>query len=390
MNNLLPLQRELHSITLALSLYGFAAALIGVFIPLIILQSGAPLSRVAEFYAIYALVKLILNYPAALIIQRYGAHVGLAGGFVAGAFQMLAILLYANTHSLPALALGAAALAITNAFLWNSQHIHISQIMDTATKSSSMATIEIVHQLTTVAAPLIGGLIAATIGPAWVLGIALGIALAALIPLHAVAALHRHTARVATTNLPRLAYNLRGAPLRDIIANFFFNIDTAIGSLLWPVYLAVTISSYHGIGLISTLSATAAVITVWLAGRRGDQGHDRAVLRHGVIASSAIHLLRLDAATPLTITILSSGYRAALAYFQNAWVSTYYTHAKERGISYVMSMEIACDLAYASLWGLILVLSFSVTPAALFNICFVIAAAASWGCLLITRQAQPD
>jgi len=435
MNRLLPLQRELFSVTLSLSLYGFASSLIGVFIPLIILNTGAPLSLVAGFYATYALVKLVLNYPAALIIQRFGPHIGLGGGVVAGVLQLLAILLYANTRSLAALTLGAVALAITNAFLWNSQHIHISRIMDGATKSSSMATMEIIRQITTVAAPLIGGLIAATVGPSWVIAAAVIIAAAALIPLRDVAALYHQGSQVAGareeegemkqagraeettsevgdvaqprgphydtspvqrreevvfaanhTTATRLAYDFRGAPPRDIFANFCFNLDTAIGSFVWPMYLAVAIAGYRGIGVIAGLSAATAIATVWIAGRRGDRGHDRAVLRQGITASSVIHLLRLAAATPLFITLLSAGYRAALAYFQNAWTSTYYHHAKKHGIAYVMSMEIACDLAYAALWSLILVLALTTSHTVLFNVCFIIAATASWGCLLISKQ----
>ncbi len=385
MNRLLPLQRELLNITISFSLYGFASSLVGVFIPLIILQTGAPLAVVAGFYAAYAIIKLVINYPAVMVIRRFGVHVGLACGFLAGALQILATLLYSHSHSLIYLALGAVALALSNAFLWSSQHIYISKMMNRTSKSSSMATMEIMRQVISVAAPLFGGVIATAFGVNWILVVALIIAVTALFPLRGLAALHR----VATANevTPRVKYNLKGAPFRDVVANFSFGIDTSVGVFLWPIYLAVAISTYRGIGTISAISAGAAIVTVWIAGHRGDKGHDRQVLRQGIFGSSAINVLRLFAVTPLNITLLSAGYRATLAYFQNAWTSTYYMHAGERGINYVMSMEIAGDVSGVFLWGLVFVLSLTVTSGVLFNVCFVLAAVVAWGCLLITKQS---
>jgi MFS transporter len=382
MKQLFPLQRELAHITAALSLYGTAASLVGVFIPLIILRTGHDLSVVAGFYVVYALIKLMFNYPTILIIQRFGAHVALGCGFAAGTLQMVAILLFNSTHSLVALVLGAAALALTNAFLWNSMHVHISKIMDRTTKSSSMATMNIIQQVTNVGAPLVGGLIGTAFGSQWILIMALAFALTAFIPLRNMGRLDQATLAVTE----RVRYNLGGAPPRDLIANFCFNIDTTVGVMLWPIYLAVAVASFKIIGAISALSAMAAIIMTAIAGHRGDRGHDRSVLRQGIAASSLIHLLRLLAVTPLTITLLSTGYNATLAYFQNAWASTYYIHAKNTGIAYVMSMEIACDLAYIVFWSVMYLCARTGSQHLLFNVGFLIAAIAAWGCLLISPQ----
>src|SRR5437899_1349340 len=109
MRNLIPLQRSLLAFTVASSLFGFSTALVGVFIPLIILRTGAPLAAVAEFYLIYALIKLIFNYPSFRLIQRFGAHTGLAVGFIAGAIQLLCVLLYSTSPSFSLLAVAAAS-----------------------------------------------------------------------------------------------------------------------------------------------------------------------------------------------------------------------------------------------------------------------------------------
>ena len=53
-----------------------------------------------------------------------------------------------------------------------------------------------------------------------------------------------------------------------------------------------------------------------------------------------------------------------------------------------MSMEIACDLAYVTLWGMLLIILLAVDSRAFFVASFIIAAVAAWGCLLITRQSK--
>jgi ABC-type lipoprotein release transport system permease subunit len=99
------------------------------------------------------------------------------------------------------------------------------------------------------------------------------------------------------------------------------------------------------------------------------------------------NIVRIFAYTPLTIGIVSSVYQAALAYLQNSWVSTYYTHAKSKGSQYIISMEIACDLAYVAVWGVLLaVILVSANSNVFFVVAFIIAAVAAWGCLLISRQ----
>lgn len=381
----LKLQHDLRSVTGALTLFHLGKALAGVFIPLVILQSGGALWQVAAFYVVYAVVKLLINYPIVLAIQRWGAHVGLGAGFLGGALQFACILGYAATAHPVWLIGGAVSLAVSNAFVWSAQHLHISRIMSDATKSSSLATMAIINQGIDIAAPLIGGLIGVLLGAEALLAVAVLAVLASIYPLRRMRALDQ-----ASHREEKVVYNLRNAPRRDITANFFFNIETSIGTMLWPIYLAVVIKSFGGIGVITALAAVATVVTLWLAGRRGDKGKDRAVLTQGVAANSVIHLLRIFAQSPVAVTLVSAGYKASLAYFGNAWTSTYYHHAKRKGIPYIMSMEIGCDLAYVTVWSLLLVTLLLGSSETFFVAAFVIAAVSAWGCLLISRQRRVE
>lgn len=382
MTNPLSLQGSLRRITASLTMYNFASGLIGVFIPLIILKSGGPLWKVALFYMVYAVIKLAINYPTVMLIQRKGPNVGLGIAFVAGAVQMLSILAFVGSKQEFFLIMGAASLSLTNAFLWSSQHLFISRVMDDDTKSSSIATIAIVNQLTNVAAPLAGGFIGEYAGSGYLLSLSLLFYAMALIPLKGM------NLPAETALNQRIAYSLKGAPARDVMANYFYSIETSVGSFVWPIYLAVFVATYKSVGLITAIAAAVTVMTTWVAGHRGDKGKDRMVLKEGAATNSFVDLVRIFATSQFWIAVVSSGYQASLSYLQNAWASTYYHHAKKHGLQYIMSMEIANDLAYVTLWGVLLAVLAVGTEHAFFLAAFVIAAAAAWGCLLITKQAR--
>jgi MFS family permease len=376
-------QNDLVAVSQALNLFRFASALVGVFVPLIVLKAGGSVTTMALYLFSYALAKLALNFPIMKLIAKHGAHYALGAGFAFGALELICIWLYSTHAALPLLLAGAVCMAASNAFCWNAQHYFISRVVQPETQSSSLASIEIVGQLGGLAAPLIGAIVGSTLGTGALL------ALAVLCVLFTAWPLRRMGRQLRAGQELQVSYRLSGAPARDLFANFCFNLETTISVMLWPVYLAVALGTYRQIGLVATIAGLASIAAVWVAGHRGDRGSDRAVLREGVAASAIIDVLRIFAVTPLTITAVGAGYRAALAYLQNPWTSTYYYHAKQHGPQYIMSMEIACDLAYACLWGLLLLLlGLGVGQTLFFNLAFIIAAAAALGCLAITPRQR--
>lgn len=375
------MQSDLIQIAWALNIYRLASRLVGVFIPLIILDSSGRLWTIALFYLVYAAVKLCVNYSCMRIIQHKGAHLGLGLAFGFSALQTVSTLAYSQFHALTLLIIAAVGFAFTNAFLWNAQHYFISQHMDRRTKSSNIATIEIYGRLADIAGPAAGAIIGTLFGASWLLFIALVCVAATIVPLYKMRAYPSKHAADA------IAYNLRGAPVGDLVANFCFNIEVLVGRMVWPIYLAIALHTYKSVGSVATLAAVASIVTTWLAGHLGDRGKDRSVLKQSVPALSFIDIARLAASSSSLIAVVSAAYESALAYMVNAWTSTYYQHAQDKGPQYIISMEIACDVAYAFFWSLFFVLALHISSyQVLFNIVFILAAVAAWGCLLITKQ----
>lgn len=376
------LPSDIKCIALALLLNGFAHNMISVFVPFIIISTHGTLLDVARFYLIYAVVKLCINYPAMCFIQRYSASLGLYFGFISGASQLAGLSWYTTSGNTVYLVASAVALALANGFGWNAQHLYLSRTLNSQTRSRNLASIDILGNILGVVGPLIGAAIATLFGAQILLWIAIIIIVCTLLPLRMMHA-YEKTHPLVTE---RLTYSLAHAPWRDTLANFCFNVETAIGQMMWPVYLAIAIGGYNTIGLISAVGLLASLIVVTYAGKRGDSGKTRATLLHGCIASSCAHFIRPLAATPLAIGAVAAFYNCSLRYMGNAWSSLYYAHSRNRGISYIVSMEIACDVAYLAVWLPFFLMAESPTHTNAFDILFIVAGVAAYGPLLISRE----
>src|SRR3990167_5921946 len=88
------LHGDLVGITISKLITTFGSELVVVFIPLLLLNTGLKLWQVCLFYVGYAISKLVVNYPSALIINRYGARLGLICGTTATALFMLLLTFY--------------------------------------------------------------------------------------------------------------------------------------------------------------------------------------------------------------------------------------------------------------------------------------------------------
>lgn len=379
------LHSDLVSITISSLIARLGSGLVGIFIPLLLLNKGLELWQVCGFYVLYALSKLFINYPVTKLINRYGARIGLISGYSFMAAFMILLTIYLAGGQYWSLLLMPPLMALQNSFFWNSQHLHISRVMDESRKNRDIAMMANLGRIVGIFAPLIGGSIAILFGPAWLAGVASIIILLAIIPvwqLDKLAGGHKIS--------NNLSYSLKHAPVRDLIAEFAFSSHTAVGVMVWPIYLAVFIPYFGQIGIIASVATAASVIIVHFMAKRGDKGKSYQLLIEGTAGSSAVHIGRILASSnPVTITIISALYDVALSYQVNPWTSLYYTHTRKKGINYIMSMEIAGDLAYVFLWGVLGLFAYFYHSTIFFTFAFAFAAVVVWLCLLMTRDENP-
>ncbi|MDQ8706966.1 hypothetical protein RCO28_31510 [Streptomyces sp. LHD-70] len=375
------LHRELRAITASRVLRQASVGLVNVYIPLIMLSRGAQIWQVCAFYLAYSAAKLAVNYPSMLLINRYGVQLGMQAAILFSMLHLASLTVYVSTGGdLPAYA-GAVSLALTNSFLWNSEHLHVSRVLAPERKGRDIAVMTILQGAAALFAPLAGGLAMAAGGQVLTLCLAVALAMCAAWPA-------RRLDRIGTGHQPVrvIKYSLWHAPLRDSVANFSFNVNATTFSTVWPVYLALTIGSFATLGWVVFAAELISLALMFVAGRRGD-GKGRRVLLEGSVATGFLNCLRILATTPMALAGLGGALQAAASYQQTSWTSIYYGHARRNGPNYIMSLEIAGDLANIAVWGALLA-SFRLFDGTTqqFTAVFVTAGIASLGCLLISKE----
>lgn len=373
------LHKDLINITVANTLRHFGGALIEVFVPLLLIQHGLTLVGVSAFYLVYAIVKLAVNYQAMRLTNRFGARPSLIIARFCYITYLLCLVVIIQGGSSGLVWLMAGMLALTNAFQWNAQHVHISRVINMERKGKDIARIDSIDMIAASIAPAVSAVLALVVDASWPLYVAIASILASMFWLRSI-----DNEAGGHMREERISYNLSYAPKRDLVANFAFNIHTAIGGFVWPMYLALALPHVKSIGTVATVGALGAAVFLLFIGNRNDSVGTQKVLQEGTGATFIAHLLRLIPASVATVSAINIVWLLALRYQQNPWTSTYYAHVRTKGMNYILSMEIACDLAYLVLFAGVFVVLSAFGYHVGFMILFVIAAVASLFCTRIT------
>ncbi len=293
------LDDKLKNITISTTLVQFGGALVAVFIPLLLLQSGLKLADVCLFYIVYAVAKLVINYPAMLITNRWGARASLTLSTLSQAVYLIFLTAVVNGN-LQLVWLVAIFTSFCNAFAWNAYHLHVSRVINKARKGQDIATIESVGIFASSIAPAIAALLSLIFNHSAPLIVAIIVVLAAnywLRDIDSIGDGHKH--------ITNLKYSLRYAPMRDIIANIFHNAQSIIGKEAWAIYLALTLASFQSIAAVTTIAALISAVFLMFIGMRNDKKGTHRVLQEGAVAASVTHLFRLIPASFIGITIIN-------------------------------------------------------------------------------------
>lgn len=373
------LHKDLVNITVANTLRHFGGAMVEVFVPLLLMSHGLSLVAVSGFYLLYAVTKLAINYPAMRLTNKYGARTSLVAARLAYTAYLLCLVQIIGGAPTYTAWIMACFLALTNALQWNAQHVHISRVIDMERKGRDIARIDSIDMLAASIAPAVSAVLSLLLNNSWPLYVAIGSIMLSIIWLRNIDNEAGGHAREHS-----LKYSLRHAPKRDLIANSAFNVHTAIGTFVWPMYLALALPTIGSIGTVATIGALGAAFFLLLIGNRNDAVGTAKVLKEGSVATFVAHLLRLVPATAASISIVNIAWLIALRYQQNPWTSTYYAHTRKKGMNYILSMEIACDLAYVFLFLVVLAVLSTLGNQTGFILLFIFAAITSLLCMLIT------
>lgn len=374
---------HLRNLTITFGFRAFAISIVNVFLPLLMLQRGAGIRQICLFYIAYSVVKLVIEYPTFMSIERRSLVFGVSVTLAATALYLILLFAYIDGAHGWAIALAPAALALVNSYLWNTEHIYLSRAISAPRLARDMARLNVVIRLAMLIGPPVGGAIAAFAGQRILLLAAISISLLAAVPAWRIGSLPR--AHV----IEKLRWHR--SLTRDLLANFAFNAHNTFNFYLWPLYLATVIGRFGGIGIVSAVIDVVSLMLILVAGRRSDKGATHRVLFEGIVATMIGYSLRIFATTPLSIALIGGFANAAILYQMVPWTTTYYGHARRLGARYILWMEFAGDLGWLMVWTLLLLFTYVTSSSRTFFIgAVVLAVAGCAGSLLINRRPQVD
>lgn len=285
------IRSELGEVYTSQLLFTFAMSLVGVFLPVYILQLSFTLPVALLFMAVLWAGIGLLSPLAAAVASSIGLkHTILLSTPLQIAF--LSLLLFAPPTS--ALALFPIALlgGLANAFYWTPLHIEFVSNADRLHRIQEVGSFIALPRIAAAAAPFFAGILAAVAGFTPLFALACFLLIASALPLFLT-----HDYR------PRLRFPFHGRFLhRPAAAHFFLQGVVAMGeAVLWPLWIYLTFGDLVAVGAAAALSALAIAMFTLLASRGAAKPP---LFRLGCLLVAVVWLSRLfSPALPLALVL---------------------------------------------------------------------------------------
>lgn len=268
-----------------------ALNLAGGFSSVYLYQQGYSLLLIAFFWAAFYAFKMLLSYPLALTVARFGPKKSTLFANISSIPSMIAIALVPGFGE-PFIIIWAVFSALS-ASLSNISHlVSFSKVKSGINAGKEISFLNMFEKIMTGISPVIGGSIALVAGPE-----------ATMITsafLYVVAAVPLFMSEDAVRPGQKVSY--RGFPWRTTWR--VFRAEVGIGfeifttATVWPLFITVIVlgyatnSTYVVLGGLTSLTLVSAIIFARIFGRTVDNRRGGELLKYSVIGKMAIHFLR--------------------------------------------------------------------------------------------------
>jgi len=291
--------RELNELYVSIAARYLALSMIGVFVPIYLLDLGYSLPSVMIFYAILYGTHAVFTIPAGKIACRFGFKHSIL--FSLPLLVSFYVLLYALHHyQFPIYAI-AVIYGINMALFWMGYHSDFSKCSSRECRGKQVGTAQAAATAFNVIGPVTGGIILTFVGFDVLFIIVSVMLLASAIPLFLSKDIHEP-----------VKFSIRGVfrdnRIRDVPAYFGKGIEHATGIIIWPIFIFFfVLNSYTSLGFVFSLSIFFSLVFAFVVGKFSDINR-RLVLRLGSLFNALVWVFRAFARTPLLVYIADSLY----------------------------------------------------------------------------------
>lgn len=340
---------DLGALNLSSTLRNIANGLFTILVTIYLYRLGYDLTSILFFLVICQLIWMLLIYPAMRIINRIGTTWAISISML-GNIAFALLLLTLPDYGWPLWVI-AAAWAFFVSLFWPAFRLSFAESLKNHRAGRNVGFATALLVLASGIAPAIGGTIAtlAGIDVVYIISVLL-FATAGLVLLRKVPPVKQEPFKLEWRVLKR--------SFSDYVANFSFSIEDAILENIWPLFIFLFLPSYAGVGILSSVAVLAAIGVSLYVGKREETVGTKRYLREGLTVVSVSNLFRLivsNAGHVFGVNALS-GFGRSMAL--TPYMTRYYKHIQEGGMSYVFGMMIASGLGWLLPYSILLALSY--------------------------------
>lgn len=282
------------------------------FISIYLFQLGYSIAFIGFFWAVFFMFKAASALPLARLVAWVGPKHAI---LISNLLYIPAMVTFAFLSTLGpwALLLTLVLQASSSAMYSIAYNIDFSKVKNAEHAGKEIAYMNIFEKVTAGLSPLLGGVVAFLFGPPVVMILAAILFALAAAPLF-------WTGEPVKVN-QKLTF--RGFPwrlLRDhIAAQFAYGFDVFASGTVWSLYIAVLIlgiaTNGNGVyaisGALLSVVFLVAIFASYTYGKIIDRRRGRELMRIGVVANAATHLIRPFVVSPVTVAGLNAANELA-------------------------------------------------------------------------------
>ena len=280
--------RELTELYITIALHAFAMGLIGLFVPIYLLDAGYALQQIFLFYIIAFTSYFFAAVPAMKIISR----IGLKHSIVFS--NAVWILLFGGLYFLPGLKASIPGLFLALpllygvywAFFWLAYHTDFAKNTEEKRRGEEVSTVNILVSLLSVIAPALGAIIITFIGFPLLFVIAAVLIIASALPLF-------WSQEIFTSFDYRVGEQFVLKNPKTVVG-FIGHGGEKSGAtgVVWPLFIFTSLATYISVGAITSVALVVGLVGAYIIGKTSDKVSKKKMVKAGSFLHSITWLVK--------------------------------------------------------------------------------------------------
>lgn len=338
--------------------------LVSIFTPIFLFTQGMrewndirmALTLAFSFYFVFRLCNLLFLFPAASAVRRFGYRWNsLAGSWgFAGVFLLLSIVDTNVWLMVPAAILFALAVPL----YWLPYHSLFVEEVETEHFGSKVGWMAVVERGIAVVGPVVGAVVASTLGFSALFWLGIVVLLLSSIPLFFMQH-HDHVDAVSWSELVEWLREHRFRRAAMSFSGMYFY--TATTTAVWPLYLFLLLGNLEQVGLLLSLVMVVSVAAAFGAGKVFDRKHSRGLFAIGSVVTAMMWLVRGFLTSFTQVLVIDGIDKVNSAFYWLPYNAFMYMRAKgKEAFSFIVYREVFISATGVLFWGIAIVLVWTV------------------------------